>query len=140
MAIGRITVDADTAEVTAVLADLPAMVEWTAAEAVEVLAHDSHGRPSVARWRERYGPLPDEFVLSYDWHDDGVSWRLTEGRILKVEDGRYTLSPAPDGGSTVVYSLRLGLGLWLPPCVRSRLETFVVDSTLSALERRVEQS
>lgn len=138
MAIGRITVEADTAEVTAVLTDLPAMVEWTAAEAVQILAHDNQGRPSKARWRERFGPLSDDFVLSYTWHDDGVSWRLTEGRILKTEDGRYTLSPAPGGRTAVVYRLRLGLALWLPRCVLTRIETFVVDSTLSALKGRSE--
>ncbi|MDY6996070.1 MAG: cyclase [Actinomycetota bacterium] len=140
MAIGRITVDRDAAAVTAVLADLPAMVEWTAAESVDVIASDDRGRPNVARWRERYGPLRDDFVLSYDWHDDGVSWTLTEGRILTTEDGRYTLGPAPGGGTAVVYSVRLGLALWLPRLVLSRIESFVVDSTLAALKRRVEQS
>lgn len=140
MAIGQITVEADTAEVLALLTDLTGMLDWTAAEAVEVMAHDTAGRPALARWQERYGPVPDEFVLEYDWDNDGVSWRLTQGRILKTEDGRYTLRPAPGGGTAISYSLRLGLAIWIPQCVRSRIESGVVESTLSALKNRIEES
>ncbi len=137
MAIGRITVEADPAEVLVLLADLPGMLDWTAAEAVEVLGRDGAGRPVLARWRERFGPLPDAFVLQYDWNEHGVRWRLTEGRILKTEDGCYTVHPVSDGGAAVVYSLRLGLAVWLPAWLRSRIESAVVDATLSALRGRL---
>lgn len=122
----------------AVLTDLPGMIEWTAAESVTVTERDDGGRPLRARWREHYGPLADEFVLEYRWHgDDGVSWRLLEGRILKKENGSYRLSATRDG-TTIAYTLELGVRLWIPPCIRSRIESAVIDSTLVALARRLD--
>ncbi|MCX2930957.1 SRPBCC family protein [Mycobacterium sp. CVI_P3] len=139
MATAQTTITAPAAEIIAVLADLPGMLDWSAADSVQVIEYDAQARPVLARWREHYGPLPDEFVLRYEWDGDtGVSWRLVQGRILKKEDGHYRLSPAPAGATTVEYQLALGIGVWLPPCIRSRLEATIVDATLAALKRRVE--
>jgi len=138
MATGQITVTATAAAIMDVLADLPGMLEWSAADTVTVTECDSAGRPTSARWHERYGPVSDEFVLQYQWDDDGVSWRLLQGRILKKEDGRYRLAAAAVGQTTVAYTLELGFGVWVLPCIRSRVESMVVGQTLAALKRRVE--
>ena len=140
MATGQTTIAASAAEISTVLADLPGMLDWSPADSVQVLECDDRARPVLARWRERYGPLTDEFVLEYRWGDDhSVSWRLLQGRILKKENGRYRLIPTGTG-TTVVYILEVGIGLWLPPCIRSRVESAIIDATLVALKRRVEAS
>lgn len=109
------------------------------AVSVTVIERDSAGRPTRARWRESYGPLPDEFVLEYHWDgDEGVSWRLIEGRILKKEDGRYILADVAGGGTKVTYSFELGIGVWVPPSIRSRLESMIINRALTALKHRVE--
>ena len=139
MATGEITVNATAAHVMDVLADLPGMLEWSAADSVAVIERDPVGRPTLARWRERYGPLSDEFVLEYFWNgDESASWRLVEGRILKKEDGCCSLTVAGDGRTKVAYSLELGIGLWIWSGIRSRVESLIVTSTLTALKRRVE--
>ncbi|MGY4710584.1 SRPBCC family protein [Mycolicibacterium sp. CBM1] len=138
MAIGQTTIAAPAADIIAVLADLPGMLEWSPADSVEVIERDSQARPVLARWREHYGPLADDFVLRYQWDGDtGLSWQLVAGRILKKEDGRYRLI-AEGTGTTVEYHLELGIGVWVPRCIRSRLESMIVDATLTALKRRVE--
>lgn len=81
MATCEITVNATAAHVMDVLANLPGMLEWSAADSVAVIERDPAGRPTLARWRERYGPLPDEFLLEYLWNgDESVRWRLVEGQ------------------------------------------------------------
>jgi len=138
MATGEIAIAATPAEIMDVLADVPGMLEWAPAQSVTVLEHDSAGRPTRARWRENHGPLRDEFVLQYDWDGAGVSWRLIEGRILKKEDGRYTVRAGPAGGTEVTYSLELGIGVWVLPSIRSWLELKIVTGTLASLKGRLE--
>jgi hypothetical protein len=56
MATGHITITATPAEVMDVLADLSGMLEWSPAQSVTVIERDSTGLPTLARWRESYGP------------------------------------------------------------------------------------
>lgn len=80
MATGRMTISATAAQIMDVLVDLPGMLEWSPAVSVTVIERDHAGRPARARWRERYGPLPDEFVLEYHWDgEQGVRWHLACG-------------------------------------------------------------
>lgn len=139
MATSHTTISATPAEIMAVLADLPGMAVWSAAKSVEVLQHQPDGRPVRARWREDYGPIPDEFVLDYTWDADrSVSWRLIEGRILKREDGRYELTPNPSGGTDVTFSMELGVGVWMLPPLWRRIESGIVSSGLDALKKHIE--
>lgn len=136
MSTGQITVTATPAEVAAVLADLPAMVGWSGAQAVTVIENDASGRPVRARWREHYGPLRDEFVLQYEWTPDGVRWWLLEGRILKRENGRYQLDALTGGRTQVTFSLEIGIGVPVLPCIRRRVESMLVDGMLKALKNQ----
>jgi hypothetical protein len=122
-----------------VLADLPGMLKWSPAQSVTVIECDSGGRPTRARWRENYGPLQDEFVLQYEWDgSDGVGWKLLEGRILKKEDGLYRLAVTSEGATNVTHGLELGICSWVPSFIRSRVESMIVEATLTALKTRVE--
>jgi len=110
-------------------------VEWSAANSVDVLERHPDGRPAVASWSESYGPIRDRFVLSYEWEGDSeVRWHLLEGRVLKKEDGRYRLAEAGGGVTSVELELTLGIGVWVIPILRTRLETMIVSRTLSALK------
>lgn len=133
------TIIATTPEaIMAVLADLPGMLTWSPAHSVEITESDDAGRPVQASWRERYGPVHDQFVLRYQWHDRAVDWRLLHGRILKRENGRFELEALRGGATQVTYSLELGIVVPIPPCVRTRVESLVIASTLEALKRHVE--
>jgi hypothetical protein len=137
MATRQITIAANVAEVMQALADLPGMLQWSSAQAVEVIEWDPAGRPTRARWRERYGPLLDEFVLQYHWHTQGVSWRLSEGRILKRENGCYQLDAVAGDCTNLTYSLELGIGVPIPKCVRMRIESLIIRTTLDALKKHL---
>lgn len=139
MAVGEIDIAARPRAIMEILADLPGTVEWSAAKSVDVLERHPDGRPAVACWNESYGPIRDRFVLSYEWDGDSeVRWRLLEGRVLKKEDGRYRLTDAGGGVTGVELELKLGIGVWVIPILRTRLETMIVNGTLSALKQRAE--
>ena len=139
MAVGEINIEAQPREIMEILADLPGTVEWSAANSVEVLERHPDGRPAVASWNEAYGPIRDRFVLSYEWDGDSeVRWRLLEGRVLKKEDGRYRLTDVGGGVTSVELKLKLGIGMWVLPILRTRLETMIVNGTLTALKQRAE--
>lgn len=138
MTSGTATIATTPDTIMTVLADLPGMLAWSPAQSVEVTESDDAGRPRQARWRERYGPLQDEFVLRYQWHDRAVSWWLLHGRILKRENGRFELDALRCGGTQLTYSLELGIVVPLPPCVRTRIESLVIASTLESLKKHVE--
>ena len=74
------TVKATPTHIIEVLADLPAMLEWSPADSITEMGRDPGGRPS----------------------------------------------------------LELGIGLWVWPGIRSRVESMIVKSALAALKRRVE--
>ena len=139
MAVGEIDIAARPRAIMEILADLPGTVEWSAASSVDVLECHPDGRPAVASWNESYGPIRDRFVLSYEWEGDSeVRWHLLEGRVLKKEDGRYRLADAGGGYTSVELELKLGIGVWVIPILRTRLESMIVSGTLSALKQRVE--
>lgn len=139
MAVGEIDIAAQPRAIMEILVDLPGMVEWSAANSVEVLERHPDGRPAVASWTESYGPIRDSFVLSYRWEGESeVRWRLLEGRVLKKEDGHYRLTDVGGGVTNVELELKLGIGVWVLPILRTRLEAVIINGTLSALKRRAE--
>ncbi len=139
MAVGGIDIAARAGEIMETLADLPGMVEWSAADSVAVTEHHPDGRPAIACWSESYGPIRDRFVLSYEWDGDvEVRWRLLEGRVLKKENGRYRLTEADSGVTNVRLELELGIGVWIPTILCERVEAMIVRGTLNGLKQRVE--
>ncbi len=121
------------------LADLHAMAAWGGGGvSVEVLQTHPDGRPRLARWRESYGPINDDFTLEYTWDEDtSVTWRLTKGRVLKKENGKYTLSPGGDGTVTVTYELEIGIWVWVLGIVRRQIEKSVIATALADLKSHV---
>ncbi|NQU36159.1 MAG: SRPBCC family protein [Actinobacteria bacterium] len=134
-----IDIAASAQSIMAALADLPAVASWVDGTSVEVLQVHDDGRPARARWSESYGPIPDEFILDYDWKgDESCHWRLVEGRILQREDGSYTLTEVNERVTRVTYSLDLGLAIPLPSIVTDQIASSVVTAGLAALKNNVE--
>lgn len=139
---GEITIDASADTVMDVIADLPAYPQWSdGMESVDVLESYADGRPKVAKFSFNPGPIADTFVLSYTW--DGarsVSWVLTEGTVVKAQEGTYTLSEQPDGSVLVTYQLMVELSIPMIGKIRSRAEKMIVKTALAGLKSRVETS
>ncbi|MCP3801765.1 SRPBCC family protein [Allokutzneria sp. A3M-2-11 16] len=137
-----IVIDAAPDQIMAVISDFAKYPEW--AEAVkhtEVLSSDSAGRGEQVRFVIDAGPLKDEYVLDYDWADDGrsVSWNLVKGQMQKAQSGSYVL--APEGSSTkVTYSLSVELTIPMIGLFRRKAEKMIMDVALKELKNRAESA
>jgi uncharacterized membrane protein len=133
-----ITIAAPASDVLGVIADFPAYPEWAdSITAAQVLTHDDEGRPEQVRFNLDAGPIKDNYVLAYDWQDDGVTWDLVSGQMQRSQRGRYRLADAGEG-TEVTYTLSVDLAVPLPGLLKRRAEKRIMDQALTGLKRRVE--
>jgi ribosome-associated toxin RatA of RatAB toxin-antitoxin module len=136
-----IVIDAAPAQVMAVIADLAAYPEWvSAAKSVEVLETAPDGHARRARFTLDAGMVKDSYELVYHWHPGGksVSWTLTKGDLQKAQDGTYTLTDEPDGGTLVTYELTVDLTIPMIGMFKRKAERVITDTALKELKKRVE--
>lgn len=135
-----VVVAAPFAEVLETLRDVESQPAWIPeileAEVLEVF--DDDGLPATARFRASAAVGTDEYTLSYEHADDGMSWTMVKGRLQTGQEGRYTLAKAGRGSTSVTYSLTIHHNLPLPGFIRSRVIKGLVDSTLTGLKGRLE--
>ncbi|GAB39068.1 MULTISPECIES: SRPBCC family protein [Gordonia] len=136
-----IVINADAAEVMAVISDFEHYPEWvTAAREVEVTERDSAGRASQVRFLLDAGVLQDTYVLRYTWGADGdeVSWVLVSSDLQKDQRGRYVLSRQVPGSTKVTYELMVDLQVPMIGQLKRRAEKAITDAALNDLKKRVE--
>jgi uncharacterized membrane protein len=135
----EITINAPAADIMDVIADLEKYPEWSdGVKTIEVLTTFDDGRPRTARWTVDAGIIKDVYDLEYEWHGNhSVSWRLTQGSMLKLDDGTYTLDEI--GGQTKVsYELKVDLNIPMLGMMKRKAEKSIVDTALKGLKKRVE--
>ncbi len=127
-------------QVMDVIADLASYPEWSdGVKTVEVLAEYEDGRPADARFVVDAGAIKDTYSLEYDWDDvRSVTWKLTEGQMLKGLDGTYALTDNGDGSTTVVYQLAVDVSIPMIGLIKRKAEKVIVDTALRGLKERVE--
>ena len=135
-----IVIHATPAQVMAVIADIARYPEWSdGVKSVEVLTEYEDGRPADARFVLDAGAIKDSYELEYDWDDDSsVTWKLTEGQMLKALDGAYTLTDNGDGTTTVVYQLAVDVTIPMIGLIKRKAEKVIIDTALRGLKERVE--
>ena len=135
-----ITIHAAPAAVMAVIADLPRYPEWSdGMKSVEVLTEFEDGRPGDARFVVDAGAIKDTYSLEYEWDGDrSVSWKLTEGGMLKAMDGSYVLRDNGDGTTTVAYRHAVDVSIPMIGLIKRKAEKVIVDTALRGLKERVE--
>jgi ribosome-associated toxin RatA of RatAB toxin-antitoxin module len=136
---GSITIAAPKSDVMAVIADLERYPEWSGSiKEVSVVASGSGGRPSTARFELDAGVLRDTYVLGYEWHgDDSVTWTLVESKIMKSQDGSYTLVENDDQ-TEVTYELAVELSIPMLGMLKRKAQKAIIDTALTELKKRVE--
>ena len=133
-----IVIDAAPAAVMGVIADFEAYPSWAQgvkkAEPVDV-----GKRPEQVYFELDASPIKDAYTLAYDWDgDDGVSWSLGEGKLLKAMDGAYLLEDRGDGSTEVTYRLAVDISIPMIGMLKRKAEKVIIDTALKGLKKRVE--
>ncbi|WP_214413714.1 SRPBCC family protein [Sphaerisporangium fuscum] len=135
-----ITIGADPAAITEVIADFAAYPEWAdQVKAAEVLTVGDDGRPATVRFVLDAGVIRDEYVLGYRWQgDEEVDWQVVQpGKMLSALTGSYRLVPGT-GGTEVTYELAVDLKVPMIGMIKRKAEKVIVDTALKGLKKRVE--
>jgi len=127
--------------VFAVAADLAAYPEWaTGVSVVEVLESDDDGRARRARFEvdgfiKRIG-----YELIYEYEQPRrIAWRAVPGDDIKDMEGYYEFRARDDGGTDIVYALRVEPAFVVPGFLRRQAEKQIVQAALRGLRRRAEE-
>jgi ribosome-associated toxin RatA of RatAB toxin-antitoxin module len=137
---------APPAQVVAVALDYERYPEW-AQDIKNVVIHerDEHGRATVVAYRAAAMGRSASYTLRYRYPEaigadrQEISWVLIDGDIMRALDGRYVFTPAPDGGTEVVYELTVELVVPMPGFVKRRAEGKITGTALRELRARVDQ-
>ena len=88
-----VVVAAPFADVLATIRDVESQPDWIPeileAELLEV--YEADDLPATARFKASATVGTDEYTLSYEHADDGMSWTMLEGRMQTGQEGRYEL-------------------------------------------------
>ena len=134
-----IVINAGKAEVMAVIADFPAYPEWTGQiKSCEVQETYPDGRAKTVHFVIDAGVVKDDYVLTYDWSDETVSWELIKGQLQKSQHGSYELA-ARGNSTTVTYSLTVDLNIPMLGLFKRKAEKVIMDTALKELKKRVER-
>jgi Polyketide cyclase / dehydrase and lipid transport len=133
-----IVIDAAPAAVMGVIADFEAYPSW--AQGVKKAEPvDAGKRPERVYFELDASPIKDAYTLAYDWDgDDGVSWSLVEGKMLKGMDGAYLLEDRGDGSTEVTYRLAVDISIPMIGMLKRKAEKVIIDTALKGLKKRVE--
>lgn len=134
-----ILIAAEPAAVMDAIADFESYPTWAKGmKRAEVVAEGANGRAEQVFFALDVSPIKDEYTLAYVWDGDReVTWHLVEGKMLKMLNGAYTLSPV-DGGTEVTYRLALDVSIPLIGMLKRKGEKILIDTALKGLKKRVE--
>ncbi|MDT4913559.1 MAG: hypothetical protein QOC66_2687 [Pseudonocardiales bacterium] len=135
-----ITIDADPAQIMAVIADFENYPVWTGSvKKADVLEVGPAGRARRVAFSLDAGIIRDQYELAYVWTgDDKVEWDLTSGQMMRAQHGSYTLRADGPDRTEVTYSLSVDLVIPMLGLLKRKAERVVMDTALKELKRRVE--
>ena len=138
--VQRIEVSAPAQDVYEVALDLEAYPEWAAGvRSVEVTAEDEYGRPTTADFVIDAMIKELSYTLEYDFdHDNGFSWKAIPNSDIKSLEGSYEFNDLGEGGTEVVYALRVDPAFSFPGFLRRQAEKQIVGTALRGLKKRTE--
>ncbi|MFI5939686.1 SRPBCC family protein [Streptomyces uncialis] len=135
-----IRIEADPADVMAVIADFARYPDWTGeVKEAEILATDAAGRAEQVRLVMDAGAIKDDQTLAYTWgggHE--VSWTLVKSQMLRSLDGSYVLKSVGDAATEVTYQLTVDVKIPMLGMIKRKAEKVIIDRALAGLKKRVE--
>ena len=138
--VQSIEVSAPPQHVYEVALDLEAYPEWaTGVKRVDIIDEDGDGRPLRAAFRADAMVKEISYTLVYRYDlDSGFAWSAEPGDDIKAMDGSYEFNELDDGGTEVLYALRVDPAFSLPGFLRRQAEKQIVSSALRGLKKRAE--
>lgn len=141
-----IIIRATPEEIFDVITDYESYPKWAAQiKEVEVLRADESGKAGLVTFRAAAMGRSATYVLEYFYGDNPlrVSWRLTEGDLVRRLDGSYRITAVEEDElgprSEVQYELQVDVTTLLPGFIRRRAETSILKSALQELSSWVEK-
>ncbi len=135
-----IVIEADPADIMAVIADFPAYPHWAkGVTTADVVSSFDNGVAERVFFVLDVSPIKDEYTLAYDWSGEcQVTWTLVEGKMLRALDGAYVLREVGSGLTEVTYRLALDVSIPLIGMLKRKGEKILIDTALKGLKKRVE--
>ncbi len=134
-----VVVGASLDRVLATIRDVAHQPDWVEEiKTVDVLESADDGLPAVAKVTAAAPVGTDEYTLSYEHRDDGMSWTLVKGRLQTGQDASYTLRAVDPERTEVTFDLRISHNLPLPGFLRRKVIGDLVDHNVNGLQRHFE--
>ncbi len=139
--VRSIETSASPEQVFAVASDLANYPSWASAvKDVEVLdADEETGLPTRAQMSVDIMVRQISYVLNYEWDAPAAfEWTAEPSADLKELEGRYEFNELEDGGTEIVYALKVEPAFSLPGFLRRQAEKQIVGTALRELKRAAE--
>lgn len=138
--VQSIVVDAPPEVVRRVALDVERYPEWAGGvKSVRVLEVDEAGRPAKAEFEVDAMIKELSYTLVYDHeHESGFSWTAIPNEDLEALEGSYEFHETDDGGTEVVYALRVEPAFKVPGFLRRQAEKQIIGTALRGLKKQAE--
>lgn len=140
--VQNIEVSADAQTVYEVALDLDAYPEWaTGVKEVEIHEEDEYGRPLRVSFVADAMIKEISYTLLYRYDlENGFSWSAEPGDDITAMEGSYRFNEMEDGGTDVLYALKVEPAFTVPGFLRRQAEKQIVSSALRGLKKRSEST
>jgi len=126
-------------EVALDLDDYPVWVNGI--KSVDILEEDEAGRPAKVTFVADAMIKEITYTLEYDYAlESGFSWTALPGDDIQALEGSYEFRQLDDGGTEVLYALRVEPAFSFPGLLRRQAEKQIVSSALRGLKKRAENA
>lgn len=140
--VQSIEVSADAQTIYEVALDLDAYPEWaTGVKEVEIEAEDEYGRPLRVSFVADAMIKEISYTLLYRYDlENGFSWSAEPGDDITAMEGSYKFNDLEDGGTEVLYALKVEPAFTVPGFLRRQAEKQIVSNALRGLKKRAENT
>jgi ribosome-associated toxin RatA of RatAB toxin-antitoxin module len=121
-------------------ADLASYPEWAiGVSAVEILETNEEGLAARARFTVEGFIRRISYVLEYEYDRPiRIAWTAVPGDDIRSMEGYYEFRPKENGGTEILYALRVAPAFRVPGFLRNQAEKQIVTNALRGLRRRAE--
>ncbi|MDJ0497202.1 MAG: SRPBCC family protein [Acidimicrobiia bacterium] len=138
--VQSIEVSAEPQTIYEVALDLDAYPEWaTGVKEVDIHEEDEYGRPVRVSFVADAWIQEISYTLLYRYDlENGFSWSAEPGDDIKEMEGSYQFNELEEGGTEVLYALRVEPAFTVPGFLRRQAEKQIVGNALRGLKKRSE--